>query len=175
MGRYLGPAIDVGSAMTYKILKPSGDYVCRSTVRQLTPYELRCPVTARLKEEFTAEVNANLGLSASVSDFPESDLTPDCEYYGDQEEEFEGTPDEVLPPTPEVGDNYVGADLMLPRGQGVARCRVVKRSRDNDGQPIGRANDNLILDTREYVVEFEDGEQAELAANAIAQSMYAQV
>ena len=36
------------------------------------------------------------------------------------------------------------------------------------------ANENPILDTRGYVVEFEDGEQAELAANTIYQSMYAQ-
>ena len=52
--------------------------------------------------------------------------------------------------------------------------RVTKRLRDADGNPIGRANENPILDTREYVVEFDDGTQAELAANVIAQSMYAQ-
>ena len=51
---------------------------------------------------------------------------------------------------------------------------MLKRERDNDDNIIGRANDNPILDTIGYVVEFEDGEQAELAANTIAQSMYAQ-
>ena len=52
--------------------------------------------------------------------------------------------------------------------------RVVKRARGSDGETIGRANQNPILDTHEYVVEFEDGTQAELAANVIAQSMCAQ-
>ena len=33
MGHWLGPAIDVGSAMTHKVLKSNGHYVCRSTVR----------------------------------------------------------------------------------------------------------------------------------------------
>ena len=56
----------------------------------------------------------------------------------------------------------------------MAQGRVTKRLRDNDGNPIGRANTNPILDTREYVVEFNDGMEAELAANAIAQNMYAQ-
>ena len=56
----------------------------------------------------------------------------------------------------------------------MAQGRVVKRLRDNDGNPVGRANDNPILDTREYVVEFDDGMEAELAANSIAQNMYAQ-
>ena len=28
IGRYLGPSIDVGNAMTYKILLQDGNYVC---------------------------------------------------------------------------------------------------------------------------------------------------
>ena len=51
---------------------------------------------------------------------------------------------------------------------------MLKRAHDNDDNVIGCDNDNPILDTRGYVVEFEDGEQAELAANTIDQSMYAQ-
>ena len=56
----------------------------------------------------------------------------------------------------------------------MAKVRVLKRARDNYDNVIGRANENPILDTRGYIVEFEDGEQAELAANTIAQSMYDQ-
>ena len=36
MGRYLGPAIDVGNFTTYKILLPDGNYICRLTVRPWT-------------------------------------------------------------------------------------------------------------------------------------------
>ena len=50
---------------------------------------------------------------------------------------------------------------------------MLKRARDSDDNVIGRANENPILDTRGYIVEFEDGEQAELAANTIAQIIYA--
>ena len=32
LGCYLGPALDVGSMLTAKILKPNGQYVCRSTL-----------------------------------------------------------------------------------------------------------------------------------------------
>ena len=52
--------------------------------------------------------------------------------------------------------------------------RVRKHDHDNDGNPIGRANENPILNSREYVVEFKDSTESELASNAIAQSMYAQ-
>ena len=39
-GRYLGPSIGVGSAMTYKILKSNGNYVCRTSVFHLNQEEL---------------------------------------------------------------------------------------------------------------------------------------
>jgi hypothetical protein len=32
LGRYLGPATDTGSALTSKILKANGQFVCRTTV-----------------------------------------------------------------------------------------------------------------------------------------------
>ena len=42
-----------------------------------------------------------------------------------------------------------------------------------DGNLIGKSNDNPILDTREYIVEFPDGREAEYAANQIAVNMIA--
>jgi hypothetical protein len=55
---------------------------------------------------------------------------------------------------PETGDNYLSAELM--------------------GNPVGRANDNPILDTRSYIGNFDDGDQTELTANKIAESLYSQ-
>ena len=60
---------------------------------------------------------------------------------------------------------------MLPHGGTLARGRVVRRKHDREGNPIGRANANPILDTRSYEVEFEDGDVSELTANTIAESM----
>ena len=51
---------------------------------------------------------------------------------------------------------------------------MLNLARDSDDNVIVRANENPILDTRGYIVEFEDGEHAELAANTITHSMYAQ-
>ena len=44
LGRYLGPATDVGSALTAKILKSNSQFVCWSTLRHLTTEELQCTV-----------------------------------------------------------------------------------------------------------------------------------
>ena len=52
--------------------------------------------------------------------------------------------------------------------------RVTKRARDSDGNPLGTAHETSILDTRQYIVEFNDGDEAELSANVIANNMYSQ-
>ena len=56
----------------------------------------------------------------------------------------------------------------------MARGHVVARSRDANGNVMGRSHTIPILDTRMYQVEFAGGEVTELTANVIAESMYAQ-
>ncbi len=46
--------------------------------------------------------------------------------------------------------------------------------RDADSNPIGRVHANFILDTQQYVIEAEDGDETKPTANLIAESMYAQ-
>jgi hypothetical protein len=44
-----------------------------------------------------------------------------------------------------------------------------------DGEPIGRAHNNPLFDTRQYEVEFTDSTHERYQANIIAENMYAQV
>ena len=60
-------------------------------------------------------------------------------------------------------------------GEGQELACVVKRLQDKGGIPIGTANDNPILDSRIYEVEYPDGHQASLAANAISGHLFAHV
>jgi hypothetical protein len=67
-------------------------------------------------------------------------------------------------------------EVVLPRDdEGPTFAKVTKRLRDANGIPIGTANDNPILDSRIYEVEYLDGYRASLSANAIAENMFAQV
>ena len=75
---------------------------------------------------------------------------------------------------PDTYDQYVGAEVLLQKGDQVQSGRVVGRKRKRDGSLFGSSNVNPILDTRTYEVEFPDGEVAEFSANMIAESMYAQ-
>ena len=69
MGRYLGPAIDVGSAMTYKILEENFEYVCRTTFRSLKPNELAFSEHKQLRDDFNTSVADSLGPAITVYDF----------------------------------------------------------------------------------------------------------
>ena len=82
--------------------------------------------------------------------------------------------------TPDVfDDTYLRMEIALPRGGGdqedIQFAKVTKRLHDKEGRPIGTANDNPLLDTREYEVEFLDGHRESLSANVIAQHMFSQV
>ncbi len=61
------------------------------------------------------EAHEALGLATQVSDFKDVLITHDFDYYNDKDEGgFEGSPDEIIPPTSEFDNNYVGTNLMLP-------------------------------------------------------------
>ena len=110
LGRYLGPAIDVGSMLTAKIIKPNRQYVCRITLRHLDGNEQNSEVHKAKRLEFDQAIDTKLGPKASLEDFDEQDLTPENIHY-------EGDADSIDPDhgdlevTPEMGDNYIGAKL----------------------------------------------------------------
>ena len=67
-------------------------------------------------------------------------------------------------------------ELALPQDKhGPDFARVNKGLRDHNGLPIGTANQNPILDSQMYEVEYQDGHKASLSDNAIAQNMFSQV
>ena len=60
--------------------------------------------------------------------------------------------------TPDSYDNYVNMELLLNQGGYRPEfARVKKRLKDANGRPIDVANDNPILDSRIYEVEYYYG------------------
>lgn len=122
---YLGPAIEIENDTTNKILLPDGNYFCGSTVRAWTSVEEANPELMEECKQFMLRANHAVGRRYIIADFDASDLTPEFEYYADKDKDgVERIPDEILPPTPEAGDNYVGTKVQLPRGDEMAECRV---------------------------------------------------
>ena len=119
-----------------------------------------------------------LGLEADSKDFEEMVLeeTPTFEKYKDGS--VEGTPDETpeeLEPTPDLSpDVNLNLFIVFPKEDRIDREKVVRHKREINGNPIGRKNQNPILDTCQYEEDFTDGEVTELTSNVIDERMYAQ-
>ena len=173
LGRWLGPADHVGQALCYHLLKDNGQIIARSSVRALTPEELADPEEIQAREEFTKNVTPFLGefdetlVQNIPNDEPEHALAPD------------DPPNDLTPPsadTERVGiDPLIHASIILPRGDRSELGRVIDRKRNADGLYIGRKHKMPALDSRVYVVEFQDGEQVDISYNTIAEHLYSQV
>ena len=108
--------------------------------------------------------------SLSNGDIPEADEANGLEGTNDVTHNQEPTPDTI-------GDTYLSAELAIPRHgyEYPQYAKVIKRRKDQEGNPVGVANNNPILDTREYVVEFMDGHEETMTANLIAEHLFSQV
>jgi len=176
LARWLGPSFEVGSALCAKLLKANGEYAFRTTYRGLTTDEMNDPDRMKEMEKFDEVVIEKLGELADSKDFTEElDIeTPIYEPYGDDEGSGMAPFPDRDDHDPEIFDNYVGSEVLLQHGESMASGKVIGRKRDKDGIAKGKANTNPILDTRTYKVRFPDGVEAEYAANAIAENMWAQ-
>ena len=74
-------------------------------------------------------------------------------------------------------DRYLNMELAVPWGDNPnpQYARVTKRLRDANGVPIRMANENPILDSRMYEVDYQDSIKASLTANYVADNLFAHV
>jgi hypothetical protein len=184
LGRYPGPATDVGLALMAKIPKQNGQYVCHLTLRHLTPEETLRTVQIAAQLHFDNMITKRISRKSIPGDFPAEDLAPEYEHYCGHtiEEGPDNTYEEGLPnnknldpfPTPEAGDNYISAEVFCPLGGVLRQGKVISCKCNADGSTVGQAHEWPILDTWTYDVEFNNGTITELTANKIADCMYAQ-
>jgi hypothetical protein len=188
LGRWLGVSHRIGTLVSFWVVTSTGKVLSRTTVQRVTNLELQLEENKAKCEAFTTAITERLGGNEMIPIGEDGGIvTPDdwddpnfnkefVEEYGKtindpdiREADQDFTSDSF-------DDTYLNMELALPRdGAEVQFGRVVKRLRDKDGLPIGTAHDNPILDTRLYEVEFQDGHKTSMAANAIAENLFAQV
>jgi hypothetical protein len=182
LGRDMGAAIDIGHAMTRKILKQNGSFMYRSSVRPLTQDEIQSPTEKKEREVFDIAIEKKFGPDMNKDDFQNDPdyadfVTPTYDFYEDDELFPSKMPDiDDIKEEHDVDtyDQYVGAHVRVPIGDEIRYGKVVWRKCELDGTVRGRANAKSMLDTRTYEIEFHDGRSDEYTANMIAENMYAQ-
>ena len=180
LGCWLGPAEDYGGGDAVFLFPKSAKPIVRSTVWSLTPEE-RADKREEIKEllnsidEKIGNERTNEWVLAEIG----NNALPHVNLFGDPDDaidaettQFRADADEY---TPEAFDKYLSAQIVTDRGGEMLRGTVRSRKRDSDGKPIGSSNPNPILDTREYLVCFEDGTEDAYTANLIAESIYSQI
>ena len=185
-GRWLGIASRTGRLMTFHILTQRGTVIARSTVQRVTNLELSTPNVQQIFQSFDSKIaekfkTKNYGYDGDKPN-PE-DWADLLETDEDFREEFEKifnnntikeADDDYTEET--LDDTYLNVEIALPRdSDGPEYAKVTKRLRDANGIPIGTANDNPILDSRLYEVEYLDGYKTALTANTIAENLFSQV
>ena len=184
LGRWLGVSHRVGSAMSYWILTDNCEIMSRVSVSRVTNLEQQTDKVKQRQEEFSKAIAPRLGNEEYTTggNTKPGDWYEDLNHDPEFQEEFQKVwgekevkeADETF--TPEVfDDTYLNMELTLPHKESQTWAKVTKRLRDADGLPIGTANENPILDSRVYEVEYSDGHKTSLAANLIAENMLSQV
>ena len=193
LGRWLGPAHDIGQGLAYYVLNSKGKVVIRSTISPLTNDDTNSAAIQSQLSHFTQSVESLIGnfCHSTQEHYVNCDDDPylnifehdelDDEYTDTQERDKDGKPFDrpeldsldFDAPYMESNDKYIGTKIPLPHQSGEKMQATVKhRKRNHDGTLRGTANDNPILDTREYEIEFADGSYAEYSANTLAENLY---
>ena len=189
MGQWLDVSHRVGSLMSYWVLTQKGNVISCTTVSRVTNLEMQIDSTKSRLQEFDTAITDRLNDEAHIIieggqsqpyDWSNHPFDKDIDFVEEfhsvvSNSEIKEADDEFTPDT--YDDRYLNMELAVTRGDNPnpQYARVTKRLRDADGVPIGMANENPILDSRMYEVEYQDGTKASLAANYIAENLFAQV
>ena len=170
-GRWLGVAHRVGGLMSYWVLTINCTVIARTTVQRVTSLEMQ---TSHMKERTQAFDEATKdkikdgghillqGGKTQPYDWNEHPFGEDPDFAEEFKEVISNDEvkeaDDVF--TPDVYDAYLNMELAIPQGDSLEPrlARVTKRLKDANGLPIGLANENPILDTRMYEIEYLDGQ-----------------
>ena len=185
LGRWLGVALDTGSKMCYNILNNKGNVVKRSSVMPVRPEEMLIDdVILKIKEhdDFIqsrfGDTIPNPELVRNVGDIEHFEY----DLFNDDDDTLIVPVDPTLAapeadeiPLPDAFDQYISANILIEKQGEATRGTVKRRARDQHGEVIGIPNNNPLLDTREYEIEYLDGTIDILTANNIAESLYSRV
>jgi hypothetical protein len=182
--RWLGPAHEVGQSFCSYILLDNAEYIARSSVVGLEDHQLSSDAMKEETTKFMSSVEEAIGNHRQ----PIFDNTSPSHIYFDAFYEDHDADDNALPYGDELVDaktetiddayiesldEYIGSQIVIPNKEAVPVLAIVKkRKRDALNQPIGTKNDNPILDSRIYELEFPDGRIEEYSVNVIAENLF---
>ena len=163
------------------VLQPSGEVIARRTLLPLTVSEINSKIESEKQKIFLRILHKKIGTSHTPAGTEAaSNRKANVEPYEDDEDSSNSDPDlEVtVVSNKEVNqqpyyDRLMHSEVTLQRDNLTQRGKVKERNLSPDGSAIGTHNDNHVLNSLMYDVEFEDGDVIEHMANIIGENMLA--
>jgi hypothetical protein len=187
LGKWLGVSHRVGRLMSYWILPPSGIPVSVTTVQRVTNDEKNTDEMRDRMRRYDEKLVFETQSADLARDLRNVDSSKVIDAHNEDPNFYAKftrvISDAALRPMDDdanidvTSDQYVGLKLALSSGGDgeTLLARVNERVRDEEGNPVGNANDNPLLDSRKYEFKYADRHVKELTANIIAENIIAQV
>ena len=181
--RWIRPATNIGQTLCWFVIIENGEYLARSSVIGVDELSEQTPELQSQINKFTLSLESNVGNNKVPIFDPSKPGEIYCKPFGDDIlEEGNALPygDDLMDvKVSEIGESYmeelddlIESRVQLPDKSGIPLLVTVKkRKRDAYGQPIGRANNNPILDSRIYELEYSDVRVGEYSVNIILENM----
>ncbi len=166
LAKWLGVAHCVGQALFYYLLLETGHFIVCSTVQPLFQDDKESEIVQRSIQQLNDQIESK------IIDIRQPNILQETimDVYEPYEPEAEKP--ETADFTPESYDTLISAKLLLPKGDVLVPAQVIGHKHDSQGNPIGLAHSNPIMDSRVYGIPFSDGHAEEYAANALAENIY---
>ena len=184
-GIWLGVSSQTSRLICYHILTQTTSVISRPTVQWVKNLERQNKSIEDTFRKFDDEVHWRLkeeqrgydGEKPNPQDWEDLyEFNPD--FKNDFGRNFsDGTIAEADDFTPYVlDDTHLNMELTLPKdGNSAQFSKVTNELRHENGLLIGVAQDNQMLDTIIYEVEYHDGHKASLTTNTIAENLFSHV
>ena len=155
--------------MCWFVIIENGEYLARSSVIEVDKLAMQTQELQSQIKKFTSNLQSKIRNNKIPIFNP---FKPDEIYYkplGDnilEEEVALPYGDELVDvkvenidePYMEELDSLIGSQVNLPDKSGIPLLVTVKKRKwDSQGHPVGKADDNPILDSRIYELEYPDG------------------
>ena len=164
-------------------IKANGKVVPRRSCRPLRVDEIHSTVEKKKREVCDALIERRWGTAINPPKDSSSFEDSKWEEYEDSDESPRQIPDvedtvdanvRLMCQQPAY-DRIINAEVLLQHGEKVQTGRAIQRSIGAEGTVLGSYDDNPLLNSIIYDVEFDDGTIKEYSANVIAENMLSQV
>lgn len=148
-------------------MRETGKTTVTNTAIKIPELDFKGRDLAERLNAFDAAIQRTIGDKIEKTDEQFAGYPDYGDLFSDERDEFDippAEPDALMPDaddvknedyvTDEFYDEYIGAEVLVDVGDKKQRAVVKKRVVDADGNPVGKRNDNYMLDAREYELEF---------------------